>query len=87
MQLRDGVEDIAALEGVLAAATALLEHLRTARTPDERAALGADFEAAVLRLRAELVRCTGGDRAAADACLGRALLLAAEQVASVPARG
>jgi hypothetical protein len=84
MQRQDLADaDMRALAGVLAATTMLLERLSSARTPAERAAAGADFDATVMRLKDDLVGRPGYTESAADGCLARALARAAEQVARV----
>ena len=76
----------AALAALLAAVAALLDRLRATSDPAERARLGADFEAHVAGLHADLGRRTGFDRAGAEAAVARALGRVAELVRATPPR-
>ena len=69
-----------ALRKVLVAITELLDALATVRTSAERAKLGADFDATMIRLRDDIVHRMGCAVPTADACLVKILTQAADQV-------
>ena len=75
--MRDEAEvavEVAALDAVATAVTVLLERLRAASDPTERAAIGAEFIAMIDRIQADLGRRHGLTDRDAGAALARALI-------------
>jgi hypothetical protein len=79
--------EAAALDGLLTAAATLLDRLRAARDPAERAALGAAFDAAARAVRERLVRDDALDAGEADRIMARALAAVATLLRATPIRG
>jgi hypothetical protein len=88
--MRDEAEvavEVAALDAIATAVTVLLERLRAASDPTERAAIGAEFIATIDRIRADLAARHGLGEGRSGAIVARSLARVIEAVRAAPSSG